>query len=299
VLKAFVALVFAASFGAKAIWMGTPKVSAPRGVPTRVISLAPSITEILFALSVGDRVVGVTRFCDHPPEVAKITKVGGYQDPSYEAIVGLRADLVILLPEHERPRTFLAELGIETLAIGNTTTEEILDSIVAVGRRMGAEAKAKRIVADVRRRLARVAERTRLLRPARVLVSIGRAMGSGSLKDVYVSGPGTLYDEAITLAGGKNACGVGGAKYPKLSAEGVLRLDPDVIIDLAADVKNGRVTEEAVIADWQSVPGARAVREGRVHIISEVYAVRPGPRFILLVEHLARILHPDVDWGRE
>jgi iron complex transport system substrate-binding protein len=303
-----VVLAFAASFTAKALFIQRngrdapaclpPRGQAARGVPSRIVSLAPSITEVLFALSLGDRVVGVTRFCDHPPEARRRAKVGGYYDPSYEAIVGLRADLVVLLPEHEGPRAYLAELGIETLAVGNTTTAGILDAIAAVGSRCGAEAEAGRIVADIRARLARVAERTRGLPKARVLVSVGRAMGSGSLKDVYVAGEGTLYDEAISLAGGENACRGGGAKYPKLSAEGVLLIDPDVIVDIVADLKAEGSTEDAVLADWRSVPGARAVKEGRVHLISEVYAVRPGPRFILLVEDLARTLHPEADWGR-
>jgi len=296
---ALVGLVVVASFGAKALLAPAPRESSAPGAPSRIVSLAPSITEILFALGVGDRVVGVTRFCDHPAEVTAIAKVGGYHDPSYEAIVGLRADLVVLLREHERPRAYLGELGIETLSVGNATTDDILDSIMTVGRRTGAEARARELVEDIRARLARVQERTRDLGRSRVLVSVGRSMGSGSLKDVYVAGRGTLYDEAILLAGGENACSVGGATYPKLSAEGVLRIDPDVIVDLAADVKTAGLTEEQVIADWRSIPGARAVREGRVHVISEVYAVRPGPRFVSLVEDLARILHPGVDWGRE
>jgi len=295
---AFVAIVFVASFGAKALLTPAPRESSATGVPSRIISLAPSITEILFALGVGDRVVGVTRFCDHPPEAATRHKVGGYYDPNYEAIVALDADLVVLLPEHEQPREYLRGLGIVTLAVGNRTTKQIMDSIVTVGERCGAAARAAEIVADIRARLAKVAELTQGLERSRVLVSVGRAMGSGSLKDVYVAGEGTLYDEAITLAGGENACRGGGPLYPKLSAEGVLLLDPDVIVDLFADIKTSGRTEDEVRADWRSIPGARAVAAGRVHVLTEMYAVRPGPRFIFLVEHLARILHPNVDWGR-
>jgi len=295
---AFVALVFVASFGAKALLAPAPRESSATGMPSRIISLAPSITEILFALGLGDRVVGVTRFCDHPTEAASLPNVGGYYDPNYEAIVALDADLVILLPEHEEPREYLRGLGIETLAVGNRSTKQIMDSIVTVGGRCGAEVKATEIVTDIRARLARVAELTRDTTRSRVLVSVGRAMGSGSLEDVYVAGEGTLYDEAVSLAGGENACRGGGPLYPKLSAEGVLLLDPDVIVDLFADIKTSGRSEDEVRADWRSIPGARAVAAGRVHVLTEMYAVRPGPRFILLVEHLARILHPDVDWGR-
>jgi len=294
----FVALVFVASLAAKALLTPAPRESSAPGAPARIISLAPSITEILFALGLGERVVGVTRFCDHPPEAATLPTVGGYYDPNYEAMVALEADLVVLLPEHEKSREYLRGLGIETLSVGNRTTRQIMDSIVAVGARCGAETKAAEIVVDIRARLARVAERTRGLKRSRALVSVGRAMGSGSLRDVCVAGEGTLYDEAITLAGGENACGGGGPKYPRLSAEGVLRIDPDVIVDIVADLEAKGLEREAVLAHWRSVSGVRAVGEGRVHLISEVYAVRPGPRFILLVDHLARILHPCVNWGR-
>ena len=304
-LAGFVLIVFAASLVVKALlYHDNPGPAAPaagsvpRGRPSRIVSLAPSITEILFALDLGDGVVGVTRYCDHPPEAATRAKVGGYYDPNYEAIVALAADLVILLPEHEEPRARLAALGIETLAVGNGTTTGIVDSILTVGARCGAEAKAGEIVADIRARLARVAERTRGLPRSRVLVSVGRAMGSGGLKDVYFAGEGTLYDEAISLAGGENACRGGGAPYPKLTAEGVLLLDPDAIVDLVADLEANGWSEDAVLADWRSIPGARAVETGRVHILAKVYAVRPGPRFVFLVEDLARILHPEADWGR-
>jgi iron complex transport system substrate-binding protein len=297
-LAAVVALVFAASSGAKALFAARRDVPDTSVVPSRIVSLAPSITEILFALSLGDRVVGVTRYCDHPAEATRLAKVGGYYDPNYEAVVALGADIVLLLPEHEEPARRFAGLGIETLRVGNTTTDGILDSISTVGLRCGAADKAQGIVSDIRARLARVAERTRGLAPSRVLVSVGRSMGSGTLKDVYFAGEGTLYDEAIMLAGGANACRGGGAKYPKLTAEGVLLLDPDVIVDLFADIKASGRSEDEVLADWRSIPGARAVAAGRVHILTEMYAVRPGPRFISLVEDLARILHPEADWGR-
>ncbi len=297
-LAGLVVLVFAASAGAKALLVRGRKAPDIVVVPTRIVSLAPSITEILFALSLGDRVVGVTRYCDYPPEAASRARVGGYYDPNYEAIVALGVDMVVLLPEHEDPAERFAGLGIETLVVGNTTTAGILDGIATVGRRCGAEVKAGEIVSDIRARLARVARRTRGLARSRVLVSIGRAMGSGALKDVYFAGEGTLYDEAITLAGGLNACRGGGAKYPKLTAEGVLLLDPDVIVDLFADIATSGRSEEEVRADWRSIPGARAVAAGRVHVVTAMYAVRPGPRFISLVEDLARMLHPEADWGR-
>jgi len=297
-IAALVVLVFAASFAAKAL-LARGRVGPDTSIaPSRIVSLAPSITEILFALDLGDRVVGVTRYCDYPAEAATSAKVGGYYDPNYEAVVALGADIVILLPEHEEPKECFAGLGVETLAVSNTTTDGILDSISTIGRRCGAAAKADRIVSGIRARMARVAERTQGLPPSRVLVSVGRSMGSGGLKDVFFAGEGTLYDEAITLAGGVNACRGGGAKYPKLTAEGVLLLDPDVIVDLFADIATSGRSEDEVRADWQSIPGARAVAAGRVHILTNIYAVRPGPRFISLVEDLARILHPEADWGR-
>jgi iron complex transport system substrate-binding protein len=277
---------------------GAPPANTPTGqaqeAPDRVVSMAPSITEILFALDLGDLLVGRTRYCDYPPEALQSTSIGGFYEPNYEAITQLEPDLVILLPDHERPAQRLAALGIPTLEVQNGTVEQILDAIRTVGDECGAPAEAAELVQSLRSRMERVERLTaNLPRPA-VLVSVGRNMGSGDLQDVYVAGAGSFFDELIRLAGGRNAYS-GDLKYPTVSQEGIIRMNPQVVIDIIPDLAQKNIGRDAVLAEWSTVPGVDAVDNDRVYVFGQDYVAVPGPRFVLILEQMARVLHPEVD----
>ena len=261
----------------------------PDGAAQRIVSLSPSVTETLFALGLGPRVVGVTRFCAYPPEAKALPRVGGFVDPDYEALVSLSPDLAILRADNTEGLSRLAQLGIPCIAVSHTTLEGILTSIRDIGRRAGMEERATGIIADFRARMDAASKRNRFDKPPRVLISVGRFMGSGSVKDVYAAGKDELYDEALRIAGAVNACGELGRKYPQLDAESILRLDPDLIIDLAADRHNPE-DHAAIIRDWQGVPGLRAAAEGRIRILTGDYVTVPGPRFIRLIEDVTAIV---------
>ena len=130
-----------------------------------------------------------------------------------------------------------------------------------------------------------------------MLVSIGRTMGSGSLKDIYAAGRGTIFGEAVELAGGANALEDDTADYPRLSIEGVLDLDPDVIVDLVVDMKEKHLDAADIVSEWRDAAHVAAVRNGRVYVLGQDYVVVPGPRIVLLVEQLARLFHPEIDWS--
>ncbi|MFH0911078.1 MAG: helical backbone metal receptor [Planctomycetota bacterium] len=267
-------------------------------MPRRIVSLAPSITETLFALGVGDRVAGVTRFCLYPEAARAKPKVGGFYDPNYEAIVGLEADLVILFPEHEKPRARLEALGIRTLAVDHRTIADILDSIRAIGGVCGEKERAEEMVRSIEARLRAVAEKTRGLPKPRVMISIGRSFGSGTLQEVYIAGSRTLYSEILVLAGGENVRPSVEIPFPIVSAEGILRMDPDAIVDLVPGLRESGFAPEALRREWEALPGLRAAREGRVYLFEEDFVVIPGPRFACLVENLARALHPEAAWDK-
>ncbi len=256
--------------------------------------MAPNITETLYALGLDELVVGVSRFCAYPPEVAEKPSVGGYLDPSYEAVAVLEPDIVLLLPEHESVRGWLDELGIVHRTMSNRTVDEIIGTIGTVGSLCGADAAADSLVADIRARMERIRIAASGRDRPRVLVSVGRMLGSGTLTDVYIAGAGTYYDELIGLAGGTNAYSGGNIAYPLMSAEGILYLDPDVIIDLVPDMDEAGYERAAVMRAWETVPKVAAVRNERVHLFTGSHVVVPGPRFILLLEDLANILHPEV-----
>src|SRR5258708_25219401 len=177
---------------------------APSGSPSgavRIVSLAPSITETLFELGLGDRVVGVTRYCSFPPEARKKPQIGGYYDPNYEAVVALRPDLVITLTEHEEVRQELGKLGLATITVDQTTVPGILASILQIGAACACPQEAARLHERLETRLHSIANRTSGRPRPRVLISIGRMAGDASVNRITVCGRKGFFEELIGLAG--------------------------------------------------------------------------------------------------
>jgi iron complex transport system substrate-binding protein len=263
----------------------------------RIISLSPNVTEILFALGLGDKIVGVTRFCSYPPEVKEKMKVGGYLDPNYEAIVSLKPDVVVLLSGFESIKNSLSELGIKYLEVDNKTVAEIMESIDYLGKQFSVEQQAKAILAEMRSKIERIKQKTSHSDRPKVLIVVERTPGTGTIEDVYVAGKNTFYDELINMAGGINAFEDEKIAYPIVSAEGIIHLNPEFIIDLIPQLQQTGVSTTTLEKDWASLPQIDAVENNQVHILSQDYAVIPGPRFILFLEDLTRMIHPEIDWS--
>jgi len=187
-------------------------------------------------------------------------------------------------------------VGIRTVTVDDSRVEGILDGIQTIGQVCGRETNAAAIVSDLKARMGAIRKRTAGKAKPSVLLCISRAMGTGGLKDVYVAGLDGFYSVLLEKAGGETAYRRDTPKFPMLSREGILELNPDVIIDLAADLDRTKYSVNDVMAEWKAVAGVNAVRKGRVHVLVEDYITVPGPRFILLLEQLARILHPEIDW---
>lgn len=262
----------------------------------RIVSMAPSITETLYALDLGDRVLGVTRYCSYPPETINKPKVGGYHNPNFEAVVALRPDLVVLLSGDRQSLSAFEKLRLKTLVVCHNNVEGILASFTEIGRLCSAEDKARRIVADVQSRLERIRHRTDGLKRPRVLVVIQRTVDGNRLQHVCVAGSDGFFDKMISLAGGQNAYPPSAVRFPRVSAEGILWVNPQVILDMTAGLAQEKQGPGPVLAAWQRLAEVEAVKTGRVHPLSADYAFVPGPRFVLLVEDLARLIHPEVDW---
>jgi iron complex transport system substrate-binding protein len=263
----------------------------------RLVSLAPSITETLFALGLGDRVVGVTRYCDYPKEALSKTKVGGYTNPNFETIVKLKPDLVLVTEYHGVILGELSGLKLKALTLKTESIEDVVGAIREIGETCGVEKTSEELAGSIEGRLAAVRAKTKGLDRPRVLLSVGRSMGTNSLKEVFIAGKGTFFDEAVEAAGGTNAYTGETVKYPRVSAEGILELNPDVIVDLVADIGDKGLDEEEIKTEWRDMNQVSAVKNGRVHVLGEDYVVVPGPRVVLLVERLARLFHPEVDWN--
>lgn len=290
-------LIFAAVIALRSVF-GPDQQSTP-ALPTnpqRIVSLAPSITETLFALGFGNRVVGVTRYCTFPPEAQTRAIVGGFVDPNYEAIVNLEPDLVALLVIHDEAKSRLSGLRIPIFAVDHRTIPGILDSFIQLADRCGARDRGLALAAVCQARMDAVDRKTRDLPRPRVLISSAREFGTGRIESVYAAGRNQWHDELVRLAGGENAYPDDGIAFPEISPEGILRINPDVIVELAPKAEMGHYTEEEIIAEWNSVPGLRVAQEKRIYILNGDYVGLPGPRFVQLLDDIARALHPEVDW---
>lgn len=274
---------------------------ADHPLPERIVSTAPNLTEVLFALGVGDRVVGVTPYCKHPPEARNLPKIGGLLDPNFEALVALKPDLVVLLESAAHHRPSLERLGLKTLVVPHRNLEDMLQAIAMLGTAVGRAEEAERIVADFRTRLERVERRVAGRGRPRVLVVIERDYAAG-LESMTVAAPDAsndLYERAIEIAGGENACPRTTAPFPPVSTEGLLWMNPEVIVELVPPAAERSLDLEPIRRQWQELPELTAVKNGRVYVIDDDFAMIPGPRFVRLIEKLARLLHPELEWPEE
>jgi len=253
--------------------------------PTRVVSLAPSVTEILFAIGAGEQVVGVTQFCDYPPEALSKPKIGASQT-NVESVLSLNPDLVLAPREFIRPDVLskLEQLKVPTYILHAKTLEDILSQIQTLGRMLGRSPGADALTTSMRQRINDLKARTaRLARPSVLYV-----LNSDPLMTV---GPGSFIQQLIELAGGTNIAAGAGMAYPKLSMEEVLSRDPEVII-FPVGTDEGIPEEER--HRWRRWSTMSAVKHNRFVLIPSVLLDRPGPRVIEGLELLAKQLHPEV-----
>ena len=254
--------------------------------PQRIISLSPSNTEILFALGLGDRVVGVTNVCNYPPEAKEKEKIGGYSNPSLEKIINLKPDLI--LATFGNPGKLIDQLkkfDLPVVGLNPKTIEEIFGSIELVGKITDKEEKALELVENLRGRtekvLAKTEKLTREQRP-RVLYVVW-------YKPLWTAGSGTFIDELIQKAGGVNIAGdlSGG---PKMSLEAVIEKNPEIII-VGEGHPGGLI--ETVKAE-STLSETDAFKNNKIFTIDADIVSRTGPRIIDALEEMAKIIHPEL-----
>ncbi|HEY8414627.1 MAG TPA: cobalamin-binding protein [Thermaerobacter sp.] len=254
--------------------------------PERIVSLAPSNTEILFAIGAGDRVVGVDSFSDYPAEASKLPKVGGLTDTNFEQIVALKPDLALTIGGAEEQVKRLEELGIPTVVIQPATLEDVLARIELIGRIVDAQEGAARVVRDMRARIDAVRSRVSGI-PEDGRVRVFYEVWNDPL---MTAGPGGFIHDVIEAAGGVNIAADAGSPWPQISLETVVEKDPQVII-VPQSLKNSY--DELKAGKRKGWEGITAVREGRVYSIDDNIITRPGPRLVEGLEQIARWLYPD------
>lgn len=262
-------------------------VPAAAGEPQRIVSLAPSLTETVFALGLGDRLVGVSSYCDYPAEALRIDRVGTFVAPNVEAILARRPDLVLAVPSpgNRAPVESLERHGVAVVVVDPKTLDGIKTSLIDIGRVLMREGEARRLVAQIDARVAAVRARVAGAERRRVLMVVGQ-------NPLIVAGRGTVQDELIELAGGINLGAAAGAGWPHVSVEYAIAAAPEVIVDstMGAEVSGG---EGDAARFWSKFPVIPAVRAGRVSGYRAYEVLRPGPRIGEALELIARFIHPE------
>jgi iron complex transport system substrate-binding protein len=245
----------------------------------RLISLTPSATEVVAALGATGQLIGVDDYSTYPPEVAGLPKVGSFLSPNLETIVGLRPGLVIVDDIHGQVAGALHDAGIATVACAIHGLPDVKAALRAVGARIGRAGDADRVIAAIDAALDLAAARPPATRP-RVLAVIDRE--AGGLGNLVTAGPGSWVDELLAVVGGDNVLSAAGARYPKISAEEVLRARPDVILDLSYAARDS-------IAAWDRL-AVPAVAAHRVRALTDPYLIAPSPRVAEALAALAQAL---------
>lgn len=265
--------------------------------PQRIVSTAPSITELLFALSLGDRVVGVTRFCRYPPEAQKKTIIGDYINPNIEVIASLKPDLVIVQQNPVRLTERLNSLRLHTLEIDQQNVpfeDAIYGSIRIVGDATGTSARAAQLIDTIRKGLESVRARSAALKRKRVMFVVGRS--PGRLDGLIVVGRAAYLNEVMAIAGGDNVFRDAVAPYPEISLESVIARDPEVLLDMGDMSDTVAVSEQhkrEVVTLWQRQRVLTAVKQNRVIAIASDMYVVPGPRVVDAAHALFAMIHPE------
>jgi iron complex transport system substrate-binding protein len=256
--------------------------------PGRIVSLVPSVTEVIYALGAEARLVGVTDYCDFPPAARRKPSVGGMINPSLETLVALRPDLVVGTDEGNREDTSiqLRRLGIPTYLVHARRVAEMLDMIARIGELTGRRAAVAPLVEGIERRIAAVQHAVAPFPRPRVLYVLWP-------EPLIVPGRASMLTELIALAGGDSITALDGDAYPRLSLEAAVARAPDVIILADHAMSGGSTAGRPSPEQWQRLTSVPAIRTGRLHSVDLSVLHRYGPRAADGLETLARIIHPE------
>lgn len=249
----------------------------------RIVSLAPSITETLFALGAGPDVVGVSEYCDYPPQVRDLPRVGSFLTPNLEAIIALRPTLVVGLELSSDVRQIraLKSMGYPVLMVSADTLQQIEASIETVGARINRQPQAHRLVAEIAAQIAAVQQRLANVKPDRALMLVGH-------QPIVAVGTGTYLDELMRIARADNIAAGAGEQWPHLSMEYIIAMRPEVVLDGSMGSE-----QSASSGFWERYPEIPAVRDHRVFGYAQDPILHAGPRVGQSLEIIARMIHPE------
>jgi iron complex transport system substrate-binding protein len=264
-------------------------VTLKTATPQRIVSLAPSHTETIYALGLSDRLVAVTDYCNYPPEAEEKPSIGGFSTPNIEEVVAMNPDLVLATVIHETeiiPQ--LEARGLTVVAVNPTTIDGVIESMTLIGKVTGAEKQAASLVKDMEKRVKAVTDKT------------GKLTGAEKPRVLYIvwhdplmaAGSGTLHDELMRLAGGINVAG-DLSSYATISLEAVIAANPQVLI-AGVGMGTGEDLPLQFINTEERLASTDARINNRIYGIDTDLVGRPGPRIVEALEQFAGFIHPEL-----
>ena len=266
-----------------------PDVPVPSEKPTRIVSLAPNLTEILFELGLDKNIVAVSSDSDYPAGAADKIKVGTFWQPNTEAIIACKPDLVVTLDIEQQKAVAdtLNRLGYSVLTLKREKIEELWISIQKIGLATGCRQRSEEIINNIKSKLGELQSKTISTDKVKVLWVI-------QPEPLRVAGRNTFINELIELAGGENAIGPTIQQYPSISTEELLACGAEVIIQSSMDSDNIEQQQQAAELYWSNYPNLPAVRNTRIYVLNSGATLRLGPRLPQAVEEIGRCIFPDI-----
>ena len=269
------------------IAIAAPLAQSP---PRRIVSLVPAMTEMVFAIGAGDRVIAVSSYDEDPPAVRKLPRVGALLDPDVERIIAMRADLVLLYGSQTDLITQLQRASIPYYEYRHAGLAGVTETIRALGQRVGHVKQAEAVATDIDRRFADLRARSASLEKPRTLLVFSRERGS--LRNVYASGGRGFLHDMLEAAGGVNVFGDVAAESVVASSELILSRSPEVILELRATDIPAEPERAAEMSTWSTLASLPAVRNHRLYFLPGRAFVVPGPHVAEGAEAMMRLLHP-------
>jgi iron complex transport system substrate-binding protein len=263
--------------------------AAAQPLPRRIVSLVPALTEMVFAIGAGDRVIAVSSYDEDPPEVKKLPRVGALIDPDVERIIAMRADLVLLYGSQTDLMMQLTRASIPFYEYRHGGLAAVPTTVRDIGRRLGQSERAEQVAGSIEQRLDALRRKSATLPKPRVLLVFARERGS--LRNIYASGGRGFLHDMLEAAGGSNVFADIQAESVQASSEMILARQPEAILEIRALAMTPQRDDELDLHAWRSLTSIPAVRDNRLHILAGRSLVVPGPKVAEGAEEMFRALH--------
>ncbi|MCX8064399.1 MAG: ABC transporter substrate-binding protein [Candidatus Hydrogenedentes bacterium] len=258
-----------------------------------IVSIGPNITEILFQIGAGEKVIAIGDFDDYPPEIQHLPKVGTYISPNIEKITSLNPEIIVTAGEIPQLSSLANEIKIKYYSISMDTLEGIYNGITKLGELTNQQSRAQKLIEEMKNKFKYTEEKIKNFEPVPTLLVVGRE--PRDLSSIQVAGGNSFLSEILKIAGGKNVFEEETRPYFEISAEAIISKAPQAIIEFRCGESLTQKQLDYLFLDWKAFDTVPAVKNSRIYFILESYGMRPGPRLPRVAEKIASYLHPEFD----